>query len=162
MTDKEPQNHWIVWLTFVIAIFLDQFPLPDTLALGRPQFVMIVLIYWVLALPERFSFITAFFIGILMDEMRDNVFGVYALGLIIQAYLVLIVYQRLRMFPAFQQSIMVMGIIFIGMFVTAVINMLLGDFIWDWRFFYPCVFSALFWPWSYLLLRHLRQSFRIQ
>jgi len=162
MTDKESQNHWVVWLTFVIAILLDQMSLPDTLAYGRPQFVMIVLIYWVLALPERFSFFTAICLGIIMDEMNDSVFGVHSLALVILSYLVLLMYQRLRMFPAFQQALVVMVIIFVSMFVIATINLFLGQFVWDWRFFYPSIFSALLWPWIYLLLRNVRQQFRVQ
>ena len=162
MTNNEPRNHWVVWVTFIIAMLLDQMSLPDTLAYGRPQFVMLVLIYWLLALPERFSFFTALVLGVIMDEMNDNVFGIYGLALVLQSYLVLLMYQRLRMFPAFQQSLVVMIIIFIGMFVTATINLFLGEFNWDWRFFYPCIFSALLWPWTYLLLRNIRQKFQVQ
>jgi len=162
MTNKEAQNHWVVWLTFIFAIFLDQVPLPDTLAYGRPQFVMIVLIYWVLALPERFSFITAICVGVVMDEMNDSVFGVYSFALVVQAYLVLLMYQRLRMFPALQQALVILILIFIGLLIVACINVFLGEFIWNWRFFYPCLFSALVWPWSYLLLRHIRQRFQVQ
>ena len=41
METKDAKNHWVIWLTFVLAFLLTVLPLPDVMDLGRPQWCVV-------------------------------------------------------------------------------------------------------------------------
>ena len=52
---------------FVVALILEIMPWPVGLQGFRPSWLILVLIYWALALPDKVSVGTAFVAGILWD-----------------------------------------------------------------------------------------------
>ena len=61
-----------VHVTVVLALLLLVMPLPAAVNLFRPDWPLLVLTYWVLALPHRISIGTAFVFGFLVDVMVDR------------------------------------------------------------------------------------------
>ena len=43
----------VILVTFIVALGLTIMPLPDALELVRPEWIIMVLVYWVMALPNR-------------------------------------------------------------------------------------------------------------
>ncbi|MCD8513982.1 MAG: rod shape-determining protein MreD [Nitrincola sp.] len=71
----------IIFATFLLGLILSQLPLPDFLMWYRPEWVALVLIYWVMMLPHRVGLMSAFFMGLLLDVIRGSVLGLNALSL---------------------------------------------------------------------------------
>ena len=94
----------IIALSFIAALALTVVPLPDWLAPLRPEWVVLVLIYWCMALPERIGVGIAWLTGLLLDVLRSGLLGQHALSLAVVAYITLQLYQRLRIFPLWQQA----------------------------------------------------------
>ncbi len=77
----------IVCLTFVVAFVLNLIPLPGWVLPYRPDWVVLVLIYWCMAIPDRFGTGMGWLIGLLVDATNANLLGVHALGMATLAYL---------------------------------------------------------------------------
>ena len=99
-------RHGTVWvvISFLLAFIVSMLPLPATLNLLRPVFVLLVLIYWVIALPHRYGIVTAFLVGLALDVMTGKMLGMNALLMSVIAYLSLRNYSLIRMFTRPMQA----------------------------------------------------------
>ncbi len=165
MAEEYANGVWIIALTFLLALVLMIVPMPEgvPIELGylRPEWVVLVLIYWVIALPHRVGIIVAWTVGIVTDVLLGSLLGLHAIGLMVVAYIAMNVYQRLRMFSIWQQSIIIFATVGLHQLITFWIESLAGLRDWNLWYLMSAVMSALFWPWIFLALRFLRRRFRV-
>ena len=161
MQEVRTGGSMIILGTFLPGIMLSQMPLPSMLEWYRPEWVAMILIYWVIALPHRIGVGAGFLVGLMMDVVRGSVLGLNALSFTIIAYLALLLYKRLRMFPPWQQAMMVMVLVGINQLLFHWMQMVTGTTGDSLLFLLPAATSALFWPWIFVVLRGLRRTFRI-
>ena len=90
-------------LTLVFAMCLKIAPLQAQLAVYNPDWVLLTLIYWSLAVPERVGVFHAWSFGLLTDVLTGRMFGQYALAYSLVIYLCLSLDKRLRQFPFSQR-----------------------------------------------------------
>ncbi|WP_067519872.1 rod shape-determining protein MreD [Endozoicomonas ascidiicola] len=158
---QQPNAHWVVWMTLLAAAIFSIMPLPEWLSLIRPAWVPIVVIYWVLALPDRFGLFFAFITGLLLDVFQGSMFGLSSLGLLVLAFVVLSMHRRLRLFPVWQQAFMVFLLIAFYQILLVWLRSALGGTIPSVWYLLPSISSALIWPWMMSGLRFLRRYFRV-
>lgn len=151
----------IVMATFLFGLVLSQIPLPRTFDWVRPEFIAVILIYWVLALPERVGVGVAFVVGIALDLIKGSALGLSALSLVIIAYLTYLLHQRMMMFPLWQQSFLVLVLVGINQLIFHWMQIVLGTTGESLLFLMPSLVSAIIWPWAYIVLSTIRQIFRI-
>lgn len=153
---------WVIVASFVVAGCFAMLPLPSWLAIWRPEWVAVVLIYWVMALPHRVGLLTAWTVGFFLDVLEGSLLGIHALVLTLIAYLALSLYQRLRMFTPLQQSgtvLVLVGIHQILVFwIQAITVQNTAD---NMLFLLSAITSAMVWPFVFVILRHCRRSFRV-
>lgn len=163
MEIPKAHNLWLPYLTLVVALLLRTIHLPGVAVYGAPDWVALVLLYWVLAIPYRFGILFAFFVGLVVDVHGGTPLGLNGLALAFVAYAALVLHQRIRIYPPVQQA----GMVFLILAAYLVIKHSLRSFIGlspDQSVLYlvPAVTSALFWPLIYLLLRGLRIRYRVK
>ena len=65
--DDRSSGMWVIALTFIIAMLFSVVSLPEfvpwELGYLRPEWVVLVLVYWVVALPQRIGLVLAWVIG---------------------------------------------------------------------------------------------------
>lgn len=127
----------------------------------RPAWVPIVVIYWVLALPDRFGLLFAFVIGLFLDVVQGSIFGLNSLSLLIIVFFVLSLHRRLRLFPMWQQAFMVFLLVAFYQILMVWLRSALGGTIPTIWYLLPSISSALIWPWVMSGLRFLRRYFRV-
>ncbi len=88
-------------------------PLPDWAQMLRPQWYTLVLIYWILALPQRVGVGVGWLTGILVDVITGTLLGQHALALALVAYIAHESHLRVRLFPLWQQSLSVLMLLMI-------------------------------------------------
>ena len=75
-------------ISFVLASVLSIYPLSASIALFRPMWLVMVLVFWLIFQPARMGVILAFFIGLGVDLLTDSRLGQQALCAVIVAFFV--------------------------------------------------------------------------
>ena len=162
---KNPGNHqggWIIVATLLIAALFTVLPLPFWLESYRPEWVALVVIYWVIALPDRIGLFTAWITGFFMDVLEGSLLGLNALALALVAYLALSLYQRMRMFTAVQQSSTILILVGIHQLLSFwVLTANSQNTAPNLIFIISALSSAIIWPFIFLGLRYIRRSFNV-
>ena len=148
-------------VTYVIALTLMVMPMPATFDVFRPDWVTLVMLYWVIALPHRVSIGTALILGVLSDVLLGSIVGVHALGMVIVAYLAARNFQRIRNFALIQQAVVIAVLILLKRFIIFEANVFLHDAEFTLSYFWPVLTSAVFWLWVFPLLRKVRRQFGV-
>ena len=151
-------NSLSVLFSFLVALMLSSLPLPDMAIIFRPEWLMLVLIYWCMAIPDRVGIFTGWLLGLILDVMYGSLLGQNAMALAIIAYLVNIFHLRVRVFPIWQQSFMVFMMAIIYLALTAWVRGIAGEFPITWAYWMPALTSAFVWPFIYLALKDLRRQ----
>ena len=156
---------WVIPLTFFVAMVLSVVSLPAYLPsqVGylRPEWVALVLMYWVIALPHRVGIVVAWCVGLMVDVLLGDLLGQHAIAFMIMAYIGQNLYQRLRMFTVWQQSLIIFAIVGLNQLINFWIESIAGVAEWSMWTLLPSVVSALLWPWVFLILRYLRRVFNV-
>ena len=155
------QGSWVIAMSFAVAFLLTVWPIPAGLMWARPDWVCLVLIYWVIALPQRIGIVLSFLVGLLLDAVEGSMLGQHALSLSVVAYLALVLYQRLRQFNLWQQAAVVFVMVGVNQLVALWLQGLAGLTSGSAVFLVPVLISALLWPAVMTLLRHMRRSYRV-
>lgn len=144
-------------LTLIIAMMLMLMPLPDWAQAYRPEWLMLVIIYWCMALPDKVGVGIAWTLGLFVDVVQGALLGQHALGFAITAYIAIRFHQRVRNYPLHQQSLFVGMILLPYMSISLWILGILGEDPKSWFYWAPILTSVLIWPWVYLVMRAVRK-----
>jgi rod shape-determining protein MreD len=147
-----------ILVSFLVAMMLTSLPLPETAIIYRPDWLTLVLIYWCMAIPERIGIFTGWMLGLLLDVMYGSLLGQNAMAFAIIAYLVNMLHLRVRMFPLWQQSVMVFLLVILHLAISAWIRGIAGQFFVTWTYWIPALTSALVWPFIFIVLRDIRRQ----
>lgn len=149
--------------TFFIAAWLTILPLPDAVDLGRPLWITLVLIYWVIALPHRIGVFWGFAVGLFLDVLTGAVLGQHAVALAVVAYVAVAAHKRIRVFPALQQSLVVFLLTGTGALMAYTVQSAVGRSLVPpvWVLL-PALVSALIWRPVFALLRWVRRRFMVR
>jgi rod shape-determining protein MreD len=155
------QTSLAIILSILAALLLSVMPMPHPVSLGRPMWLAMVLAYWVMALPHRVGLLTAWLAGLVSDVLFGQLFGQNALVMTLVVWMVLLLYQRIRRFPLWQQSLVMLPVFGIAQMVLLWLNSLSGNRPPTLLFLLPAVVSAVLWPWVFSLLRGVRRRFHV-
>ncbi len=162
MSIGQHQGGPVIVLSFIIAFALQIVALPDWAGPLRPDWVVLVLVYWCIAIPDRVGVIIGWLVGLTLDVTNGVLLGQNALILAVVAYLALRLHQRMRVFPLWQQSVSVMLLVALHLMLALWIKGILGQSIETWAYWLPALSSLFAWPVIYLGLRHLRREYRVR
>ena len=150
---------WAVVGSLLLALALSIVPFAAWLAPFRPDWVALTVIFWSLALPRRFGILSSAACGIALDTLKGSLLGQHALALAVINYLCLKSYQRIRVFPIWQQTISVLLLLFVYHFLLFWIDGASGNMSAALARWKPAVVSVALWPlWSYALRAARRQA----
>ncbi len=159
---ERSRGGWIITISFIVAMLLNILPLPPMLHAFMPEWLLLVLIYWSMALPHRVGVGIAWCMGLLLDVLRDTLLGQYALVMALVVFLTINMHQRIRVVPLWQQAITVFFLCLIYMLVVFWIKGMQGlapDF---WMALVSPLVSALIWPAVFVFMRNLRRYYQVK
>ncbi|WGE51343.1 rod shape-determining protein MreD [Actinobacillus equuli subsp. haemolyticus] len=143
---------------FMIAFVLEIMPWPIGFQGLRPNWVILVLIYWALALPNKVSVGTAFVAGIVWDLVLGSILGIHALVLSIAIYFVAKYHLILRNLSLWLQAILVMLYVVAIRFLIYFVELVLHSAEFNSQEVLGAIISGILWPWIFLLMRHIRRQ----
>lgn len=144
-------------LSFFLAFVLAVLPLPQGLSYWRPEFVTMVLLFWLLHAPNLVGVWFAFFIGLLLDVLFATPFGVNAMVLSVVAWLSRLSWRWVAVFSVWQTSGLVLALVFAGLLVKRVLLGIVGVAPDSLLYWLPSLSSALLWPTVMVSLRRFAQ-----
>lgn len=156
-------NLWVIALTVLFALFLSSFRWPGFAVWLMPEWMLMVVLYWVLALPDRLGVIFAFVMGLVMDVFMGYPLGVQGALFALIAFIGLSWHKRIRNYQPLQQAGLVLLILLFYLFLKQILWGFLGrDMFNHFAFLLPALSSAFFWPLIYFTLRSLRIRYRVR
>lgn len=158
---NQHQNGWAIAATFILSLILVVIPLPSWAIAWRPEWTTLVLIYWCIALPQRVGVATGWGVGLIQDVLTGTLLGQQALSLALSAYMSLQIHRRLRIYPIYQQMLIIFFMILISELPILWVRGLQGHPPQDFEFIYPVLMSFLLWPWVFTGLRMWRRTLQI-
>lgn len=152
----------IVACIFIVAMVLEIMPWPAGMQSFKLAWVVLVLLYWVLAIPTKVSIGSAFLLGVVWDLVLGSILGVHALVLSVFAYLIALNYLILRNLSLWMQSLLVILFVFAVRLGIFVIELLLHNANFNSQEIFGAIASGILWPWVFLLLRKIRRQLNLR
>jgi rod shape-determining protein MreD len=149
-------------ITIIGAFMLAIMPLPGWAVEFRPEWVTLVLIYWVLAAPSKIGVTIAWFVGLLLDVSYGTLMGQHAVGMVLVIYVIHMQHQRLRVASLLQQAIVIFFLLLIKQLIILWVDGMLGRAPSSWLYFMPTITSTILWPWTYLILKDIQKKFGVE
>lgn len=154
-------NRWLIVASLLLAMLLAIYPLPLDWRWWRPEFVLLLIIYWVLVLPENMSLTLFWLLGLSQDLIEGTPLGQHALGVVIVSYICLQSYQRVRNYGLWQQACWIFVLVGISQLTANWVYTMAGGRAPGLYFLYPALTSALLWPLCSRLFDRLRQFYAV-
>ena len=149
---KLPASVGLIFASLLAAYLLAVLPWTGAWLLARPDFILIVLIFWTLHEPRAIGQGVAFSIGLLMDVSDSMLLGQHALAYVMAIFGAQVLRVRILSFPLPAQTLHVLGLTVVASLTLLMLNLLLGaDFPGAAVLISP-VLTALAWaPTNWLL-----------
>ena len=153
--------NWVIVVSYLVALLLTIWPLPNWAEPFRPAWVVLATIYWCLFLPHRVGLLVTFGVGVLMDTLTGSLLGEHALALLLVAWITLKLHLQIRVFPWWQQTLAVLVLMLIYTFVLFWVDGMLGYTQGAMLRWMPVFITALLWPWVMQSLMLLQQRYQV-
>ena len=161
MSMQRSHNIWVPYVTLLLAFMLSALPMIEWLQWGWPKWVLVVFIYWVIALPHKFGMGWAFILGLLMDLLQGSHLGVNALAMVVVTFFATLMYRRFRMYRVWQQSFMIFLLVAVNQCISYWVQGIGSNASIGLLFLLPAPVSGFLWLWLVVVLRGIRRAFKV-
>lgn len=149
----------IILLSILLGLVLTQMLLP--LGYMAPEWLLLINIYWAIALPTNKKLILAFISGYFVDIMYGQVLGLTSLTYVVLIYIILRLYNSLRYMTVTQQMVIISFFILIKQHFFVWLNSVIGINSEYFDLMISAVISGILWLPTYYILRNIRRRFQI-
>ncbi len=141
-----------VALSFLFAFCWMIIPLPNAAKWLRPDLVTLLVIYWVVFLPDHFGIAAAFTVGLLFDLLTGMLLGSMGLALGVVAFCTLNLRLRIRVYGFWQKFIVILLLIACCQLIRLWVQILVGHPPANIMYWLCSITTALTWPLVSLML----------
>lgn len=158
---KTPASVTLMFFSLLGAYALAVLPWSGTWLLARPDFVLIVLIFWAVNEPRAIGQGVAFAMGLLMDVSDSMLLGQHALAYVLAAYGAQVLRVRILTFHLPEQTLHVLTLTVTASAVMLLLNILLGSDFPGTAYLVSPALTALLWaPTNWILYSSLMRRGR--
>jgi len=137
-----------ILLSLLVGFMLYLLPWSGFGLLVRPDFALLVLLYWLLRAPHMCNIGTAWLIGMLTDLASGSLFGQYAFAYVLTAFIAVTYQRRLALFSYWQQSAYVFLLLLLTQVTLLVLKLFSGAEFPGWSYFLSSISGILLWQLS--------------
>jgi len=146
MMRDDPVRRLPMALSALVALALAVIPLPSALDVFRPDFLVLVVLYWSIESPRAGGLSLAFFSGLALDVVNGVVLGQHALALTLMAAWATHLRLRLRVFSMLSQSLTIFALLTGYQFVLFWVDGATGNPVTSFARWFAPVVGGLIWP----------------
>jgi rod shape-determining protein MreD len=149
---KLPASAGLMFFSLIGAYLLSVLPWSGNWLLARPDFVLLVLIFWTVQEPRSIGQGVAFALGLLMDVSDSMLLGQHALAYVLAVFGAQVLRVRIASFTLPEQTLHVFTLLAVASGVMLLLNMALGAEFPGLAFLVSPFASAILWaPVNWLL-----------
>lgn len=141
----QPPSLKAVYFSILLALLCQLLPWAGFGLTLRPDFVLLVVLYWLLRAPNICNIGTAWMAGLLVDLASGGLFGQNALAYALTAYFAVSYQRRLALFNIWQQASYVFALLLLTQITLLILKMFAGGEIPGWGYFLPSISGILLW-----------------
>ena len=146
-----PASLITVYLSLLIALLCQLFPWVGQGVILRPDFMLVVLLYWLLRSPNSCNVGSAWLMGLLVDLATGRLLGQHALTFTLTAFFGLSYQRRLVLFNAWQLSAYVFALLIFERLAILLLKLFAGNDNPGWNYFWPILTGMLLWQFMILI-----------
>lgn len=133
-------------LSALVALALAILPLPGAVDAFRPDFLVLVVLYWSIESPRAGGLALAFIAGLALDVIQGVVLGQHALALTLMAAWATHLRLRLRVFSVLSQCLTIFALLTGYQFILFWVDGATGNPVTNFSRWLAPVIGALIWP----------------
>ena len=146
----------VIATSLFIAFILNILPWPVNLLWLRPDFLLLITLYWVIYQPNYVGIGSAWWLGLLVDLTDGSRLGQHALAYAVTVFTLLLIQRRMYNFPPWQQAIPILILLLIEQLMCTLIATFVGDTRFALLYFTAILTGTLCWIPLWILLQHSR------
>lgn len=142
---RAPAPMRLVLGSLLVALILNLLPWSGWALLVRPDFLLLVMLYWVVHESRNVGQTWGFALGLVMDVADSALLGQHALVYVVAIFLAQVLRIRMLHLRVFEQALHLFGILLVGQMITIGLNLLLGRDFAGWLMLLSPLLAALLW-----------------
>ena len=140
-----PINLIAIYISLLIALICQLFPWVGQGIIFRPDFMLVVMLYWLMRAPNFCNIGTAWVVGILVDLATGSLLGQHALSFTLTAFIGLGYQRRLVLFNPWQLVGYIFGLLMFERVLMLFLKLFEGNDNPGWAYFVPVLSGLLLW-----------------
>ena len=149
----------IIILTLFLGLMFSLIMLP--LGYIAPEWLLLINIYWAIALPSNRKIFLAFLSGFFVDIVLGQPLGISSLSYVIFIYIILHLYNSLRYMTITQQMVVIFFLLIIKQHFFIWTSYVFGLNIDYQSLIISSFITGALWPIIYFSLRFMRRKFQV-
>ena len=141
----QPTNIVKLYASLLFAFIANLLPWFGIGMTYRPDFVLLVLIFWIIRAPQLCNIGTAWFAGLLVDLVTGGLFGQYALAYALTAFFAANYQRRLVLYTLWQQAAYVFILLLLTQVTVLLLKVFAGHDAMGWSYFLPSFTGIFIW-----------------
>lgn len=152
----------VVWFSMLLGLLFQLMPVPEVVEASRPDWLLLIMIYWAMALPHRYNILTAWVLGTVLDVLLGSYLGIRSLTFSLVIYVIVLNYQKLRNFSIWQQALIIAFLLLLYHLLIYWMQFVIFRSEFQVQQLLPVLSGTVIWPWIYWLLRRLRRRYKVK
>lgn len=140
-----PVNITTVLLTLIVALTFQLYPWSGHGVILRPDFLLVVTLYWVIRAPYLINVGLAWFAGLIVDLSTGSLLGQHALAFGFAAFLALLYQRRLVLFNRWQLTVYIFALLITERAIVLMLKLFADYDNPGLSYFWPVVTSLILW-----------------
>ena len=151
--------NFVVILILFFGLILNILPLSDILNSIKPPILLLILIYWSIAFPDKVNLSYAFISGIILDILLIMPLGYNAFCYTVTIFLILLYYPQIRLQSNWNKMLSLLFILIPYFLMSTVTNNILEIDYNILNVIISIIISIIIWPALFKVLRFIRQKY---
>lgn len=141
----KPVKFSTFFFTLLIALVFQLYPWSSSGIIIRPDFLLVIAVYWLLQAPYHCNIGWTWFIGLLVDLSTGSLLGQHALTFALTAFIGLSYQRRLVLFTRWQLFLYVLMLFSVERLLILLLKLFAGSELPDWTYLLPIISDILLW-----------------
>lgn len=140
-----PSKLKFIYFSLILAFICLLLPWSGVALKLRPDFILLVVIFWLIRAPNLCNIGTAWFAGLFVDLASGGIFGQYALAYTVAAFFAASYQKRLVLFNGTQQLLYVFFLLLTSQTILLILKIFSGAEFMGWSYFLPSITGVILW-----------------